>query len=309
MNIVYASNETGAGGFLGFIPLLLMFLLFYLIFLIFRNSLSGNRKKLKKISFEFLDKYLDNDEKILAKATGCSQTSFFEIIFTGFMIYEIKKSLFIFTNKRIFHIPTRKDYSYKNSIAHILYADCKSITIKSRKLIVFYKTGEKESYLLGRGYKKQLKELVQTISFEGTPSKTQKRIHICPRCEEELKKDKYTCPKCHLEFKNKDDARKISLIYPGGGYFYTRHPFLGIFDAIIEISLIVQIVINLADFINGVEGAGAWLCIFAAILVFEKIISVYHSNHFVEEYILKEKEKRTSAKLFIERTHKRKNSL
>ncbi len=27
-------------------------------------------------------------------------------------------------------------------------------------------------------------------------------------------------------------GRKISIIYPGGGYFYTGHPFLGLRDAL-----------------------------------------------------------------------------
>ena len=87
----------------------------------------------------------------------------------------------------------------------------------------------------------------------------------------------------------KDEAKKISIIYPGGGYFYTRHPFLGISDATVETILLVLVIVSLIDVINGVEGGGVTLFIFTIVLIIEKLITVYHSNHFIKEYIPKEK--------------------
>ncbi|GAG81966.1 unnamed protein product, partial [marine sediment metagenome] len=43
-------------------------------------------------------------------------------------------------------------------------------------------------------------------------------------------------------FKGKAEARKISIVYPGGGYFYTRHPIMGIADAFVEVSLATLII-------------------------------------------------------------------
>jgi hypothetical protein len=246
-------------------------------------------KLLKKIAF--LKNFLKEDERILLITTVCSPTSSLEQLLTGMIFVYIKRSLLVFTNKRIFHIPTKINYSYRNSIAQILYPDCNSIQIKGRKLIVEYKNGKKEKFLyLANKEKKKAKSLLPTISFEGSPSESQKRIHLCPRCTEKLHEGKYICPNCYLDFKDKDEGKKISLIYPGGGYFYTRHPFLGIGDAIVETILIVLVIVYLVDAIKGIEGSVVDLLILALLLVYEKAISVYHSNHFIKEYIPKEKD-------------------
>jgi len=265
--------------------------------IIFSNYKNVYKKRIEKRQNKLLGKvrfiknFLDEDEKIYLITTGCSPTSLLEQWTIGWIFIYIKRSLFAFTNKRIFHIPTKKDYSYRNSIAKILYADCNSIEIKGRKLIVEYKNGKKEKFLYIAGKeKKKIKTLLSSVSFEGEPSKSQRRTHLCPRCRKELEADQYLCANCNLEFKNKEEARKISIIYPGGGYFYTRHPWLGIGDAIVEIVLLIGFIASLIDLINGVSGSEIKLAIYAIILFIEKLMTVYHSNHFIKEYIPKEKE-------------------
>lgn len=265
--------------------------------ILFSNHKGNYKKRIEKRQTKllknvaFLKNFLKEDEKILLITTGCSPTPILEQLLTGWIFIYLKRSLFIFTNKRVFHIPTKRNYSYRYSIAHILYPDCDSIQLKGNRLVVGYKNGKKEKFLyIARKEKKKIKALIPTISFEGTPSEIQKRIHLCPRCTKELEEEKYICPHCFLEFKEKDKAKKISLIYPGGGYFYTRHPFLGVSDAIVETILLVLVIVSLIDAIKGVEGSGYELFPFAILLVIEKLISVYHSNHFIKEYIPKEKD-------------------
>lgn len=249
-------------------------------------------KLLKKVTF--LKKFLQEDEKILLITTGCSPTSLLEQYLTGWIFIYIKRSLLVFTNKRIFHIPTKRDYTYRNSVAQILYPDCDSIQIKGRSLVAKYKTGKEEKFLyIGGSERKKIKTLLPGISFEGVPSKTQERVHLCPNCTKELEEGNYICPGCYLKFKDKDKGKKISLIYPGGGYFYTGHPFLGISDAIVETWLLVLVIFYLVEAINGVEGSGVAFVIFAIVLAIEKAITVYHSNHFIKEYIPVEKEIKT----------------
>lgn len=265
--------------------------------IIFSNHKNVYKKRIEKRQNKFLKKvpfiknFLDEDEIINLITTGCSPASFVEQWTIGWIFIYLKRSLFVFTNKRIFHIPTKKDFSYRNSIAKILYADCKSIEIKGRKLIVEYKKGKKEKFLyIGSKEKKKIKTLLSSVSLEGEPSKSQGRTHLCPRCRKDLEDDQYLCVNCNLVFKNKEEVRKISIIYPGGGYFYTRHPWLGIGDAAVELFLLVGLIVSLVDLINGVSGSGINLAIYAIILFLEKLITVYHSNHFIEEYIPKEKE-------------------
>ena len=114
-------------------------------------------------------------------------------------------------------------------------------------------------------------------------------MHLCPRCTKELVKGEYACPNCHLAFKNRSDAKRIALIYPGGGYFYAGHPILGIGDAITELVLMVLFVASLTEVLGGSGSGSVMLAVLGAALIIEKAISVYHSNHFISEYIPKEK--------------------
>ena len=229
------------------------------------------------------------DEEILLITTGCSPISILEQLLMGWIVFYVKRSVFIFTDKRIFHIPTNKDYSYRNSIAQIAYTDCKSIELKGRTLVVEYADAKKEKFFyIASKEKKKIKSLLKNISFAEYRSQTQKRVHICPRCTEKLEKDRYTCPNCRLEFKNKNKAKKISLIYPGGGYFYTRHPFLGLGDAIGETILLILVIISFIKALNSSVYEG--VLIFGVFLILEKIITVYDSNRFIKEYIPQEKE-------------------
>lgn len=246
-------------------------------------------KLLQKISF--LKSFLKEDERILLVTTGCSPMSIMEQFLTGWIVFYLKRSLFVFTNKRIFHIPTKFNYSYRNSIAQILYADCQTIEMKWGTLVVRYKNGKKEKFhYIGRKEGKKIKALLKTISLEGVQSKTARRTNLCPRCTKELIEDEYTCPNCRLEFKSKAEAKRISIIYPGGGYFYTGHPWLGIGDAITESILLLSVVLTLVDALQGGKDSFATFVSFSVILALEKAITVYHSNHFIKEYIPKEKE-------------------
>ena len=246
-------------------------------------------KLLQKISF--IKPFLKEDEKILLVTTGCSPISILEQLLTGWIVFYLRRSLFVFTNKRIFHIPTKINYSYRNSIAQILYADCQTIEMKGRTLVVKYKNGKKEKfYYMGGKEKKKIKALLKTISLEGIQSKTAGRIHLCPRCTKELIEDEYSCPNCRLEFKSKAETKRISIVYPGGGYFYTGHPWLGVGDAITESILLLFVVLTLVDALQGGENGFTSFAVFSIILALEKAITVYHSNHFIKEYIPKEKE-------------------
>ncbi len=260
---------------------------------VFKKSIERRQRKLlKKIGF--IKNFLKEDEKINLITTACSPTSWFEQYMIGWIFIYLKRSLLVFTNKRIIHIPTTKNYSYRNSISQILHSDCESIRIKGKNLFLKYKNETKEKFIyLSKKEKKKIKSMIPNILFDGTPSQFQKRHFLCPRCAEELMEGTYRCSNCRLEFKNKDDARKISILYPGGGYFYTRHLFLGIGDALTEAFLLVMVIASLVDVIRGGVGSIFALVFFAVVLIIEKLVTIYHSNHFIKEFIPIEKEVQT----------------
>jgi hypothetical protein len=246
-------------------------------------------KLLDKISF--LKPFLKEGEKIILVTTACSPMSFLEQFFSGWIVYYLKRSMLIMTNRRIFHVPARINYSYRNSIAQIHYSDCQTVVMKGSALIIGYKNKKKEKfYYVASKERKKIKSLLKTLSLEGEQSATGERSHLCPRCTVELTKGRYACPNCHLSFKEKEEGRKIATIYPGGGYFYTRHPILGVGDAITEVVLMIMVILSLVMAIRGVEGGFITLLFWTIALVFEKLISVYHSDQFIDEYIPKVKD-------------------
>ncbi|HEX7319715.1 MAG TPA: hypothetical protein VF399_05090 [bacterium] len=255
----------------------------------YKQGIENRKVKLiKKISF--IKPFLKSDEKIVMATEGCSPFSVLEQLMTGWYIYTMKRSLLIFTNKRIFHVPIRMNGSYRYSIAQISYADCQKIEMKRGALSLEYRNGKKERFSnVGFRDRKKIEVLMGSSSFTGEPTNTRGRVHLCPRCTNELVAGKYTCPTCHLAFKDKKEAKKISIIYPGGGYFYTNHLFLGISDAITEAIFTLLIIMALVGIFTREEGSIAMLIFFSFFLFIEKMVTVYHSNHFIDEYIPREK--------------------
>jgi hypothetical protein len=90
-----------------------------------------------------------------------------------------------------------------------------------------------------------------------------------------------------LKFKDGERAMTLSILYPGGGYFYTGHPFLGVADAIVESILLILVIAGLVDALMGERGPEAWasLALYGVALIIEKAQTIYHTKHYVNEYI------------------------
>lgn len=236
------------------------------------------RKLAEKVTF--LKDFLEDDEQLLAITTAVSPTSFLEQWTTGFIFLYIKRCILVFTDRRVFHIPTTSGFDYRESVAEIRYGDLESIAQKGSRLKVAYKAGAKDLFLYIRGSeRKKIRALLQTPDRLASPGATGSRTHLCPKCTHVLEADRFDCPGCGKEFKSRSKARDLSLWFPGGGYFYTGHPFLGVMDAMIEVLFLVLVATSL---MNGEWSVAA---IFGVLLALEKAVTVYHANHFVKEYI------------------------
>jgi len=238
------------------------------------------RKLLGYVSF--LRPFLEVEEKVLLCTTGCSPMSALEQFFTGYLVYYLKKSMFVFTDRRIFHIPTTSDHKHRNSLAQIRYSDCKLVKARGHVLTVKYNKGKAEK-LYRIASKEQAKLRVLTKSFQLGDGES-RRTFLCPNCGALLVADLYRCEECPQLFKTKKEAWKQSWIYPGGGYFYTGHPILGAFDALTEIFLIFGIIMSVVGLVKG-ESLGAELLYLIFALILEKLLTVFHSIAYVEEYI------------------------
>lgn len=245
-------------------------------------------KKQRKLAAKvtFLKDFLEDGEQLLAITTAVSPTSFLEQWTTGFIFVYIKRCMLVFTDRRVFHIPTTSSFEYRESVAEFRYGDLTSIAQKGSRLKVAYKSGAKDLFLYVRGSeRKKIRALLQAADLQGSSGTDGKRVHRCPKCTHVLEADRFDCPGCGKEFKSRKKARNLSLWLPGGGYFYTGHPYLGVIDAFIEILFLVIIIGSLipTSFNPNVDFALAG--VFAVFLLIEKAITIYHANHFVKEYL------------------------
>jgi hypothetical protein len=266
----------------------------------FSNHKKEFKEKIRKDQTKILTKFapllkqlLEPGEEILLAVTATSPMSFLEQGTTGWMIYYLKRCVLVFTNKRILHFPTKSNYSPKHSLSQIRYGDIEKLKLSGflgRVLKLEYKSGRKEKfcYIKSREFRK-LKTLQSLVAETHQPSKVMERHSLCPKCTSPLLKNVFSCPNCHLEFKNVKDAIKYSIIFPGGGYFYAGHPFLGIMDAITEGILLIVLITRMLEALKGVESWGSVLFI-AVILSFEKSITIYHTKHALSEFMPADKD-------------------
>jgi hypothetical protein len=236
--------------------------------------------------------FLGRSEKILFAFTGCSHTSFVEQLLTGAFLQPLKRSLFVATDRRILHIPTAINRSYRCSIAQIMYTDCLQLRMRCSTLIARYKSGRTEKFrCIDRKSKKKIRAFLKNMSLEGRASITLERTPLCPECTRPLIKNYYACPHCSLKFKNKSWATVLSIIFPGGGFFYTRHPFLGLADAVMEILFAILLaLVSITFFISPPDGRlrlGQAIAVCSVVLVFKKLSAILFSNKCIDEFIPK----------------------
>lgn len=257
---------------------------------IFTDHKGNYKKKIEKqqrnliVKIPFIKTFLKPGENILCITTGYSQVNNLDQILTAWIFIYLKRSLFVFTNKRIFHVPTTVRYGYRNSIAQILYSENKSVTLKGCTLIVQCGVcGDQDKYIGIRGKdKKKIRTILKKVKFNGPNKSASARAHLCPRCTRELTKGEHVCPKCKLKFKRKS---KLRSLLPGMGYFYVRQTFLGIINTIVDLILVGFLVSFYLKLSQDNEAAILYLALFGGMFIFEKIATMYHSSHFIDEFV------------------------
>ncbi|MFH1371982.1 MAG: hypothetical protein ABII09_11955 [Planctomycetota bacterium] len=236
--------------------------------------------------------FLGRSEKILFAFTGCSHASLVEQLLTGAFLQPLKRSLFVATDRRILHIPTAINRSYRCSIAQIMYTDCLQLRMRCSTLTAKYKSGRTEKFrCIDRKNRKKIKAFLKNMSLEGRASMALERTPLCPECTRPLIKNYYACPHCSLKFKKKSWATVLSILFPGGGFFYTRHPLLGLLDAAMEILFAILLVLVSITFFMSQRAdrsrLGQAIVVCSVVLVFKKLSAILFSSKCVEEFIPK----------------------
>jgi hypothetical protein len=257
---------------------------------IFLNHKGIYKKKIEKrqrnliIKISFLKFFLHCEEKIFMLTTGYSPMTFLEFLLTFPMFFFFRRTLLVFTNKRIFHIPTTYRYQYRHTLSQIRYEDCHNLAVKGRSMVLDLKNGERRIFTRVRSFElKKIKYLLGHFPIE-EGLKSDVAIHsLCPSCSNGLPYEPKTCPKCRLKFKEKSKAILNSILLPGGGFFYSRHHIYGILMGLIEVAIMIGIALSGVNLKKAYSQNTLFLLILTVIIFISvKAINAYHSNTLVD---------------------------
>lgn len=265
---------------------------------IFTNHKGVYQKQVEKrqrkliVKSTFIKFFLHHGEQIRCLTTGYSPTSVLERIVTGPAFLFFKRALLIFTDKRILHVPTHFDRSARSAVSQIMYDDCAHLSIRGRSLHVKYKNGQEESFpYLGRKEKRKIQALLQ--SLPATPKEAGRlkgRVFLCPSCTNVLPSKGHHCTTCNLAFKSSFKAKLRSVLIPGGGYFYSRHPALGAIVGLAELALMLFLVHQAMALYQGLPVSLSVLAVAACALILEKLAATLHAQMLIREYVPEEKD-------------------
>lgn len=252
---------------------------------LYRKRIEARQRNLI-IKVSFIDFFLSCDEKIIFLTTGYSPVSVLEQIVAGPAFLYFNRALFVFTNKRIFHIPTYFSHSYRHSLSQIPYSDCLKMSVKGRSLVIHYKNGDEEIFpYIGRLERKKIIALFRSISPDRQKNLKGQRQYICPRCARLLPTETACCPGCNLKFKNRHQATLRSILLPGGGYFYSRYRLAGVLVGLIEILIFDWFIFSYRLFAQGFGKGLPMMSLSLIILVILKVIAATHANLIVQQPI------------------------
>lgn len=252
----------------------------------YKNRIEKQQRRLL-VKSTFVKFFLQHDERILCLTTGYSPISILEQILTGLAFLFFKRALFIFTDRRILHIPARFNHSARKAVSQISYDDCSKICLKGRSLVVTYKNGKQECFhYLGRKEKKKIGALLEKVTPKlKEAGALRQRVYLCPSCTNVLNDRKYLCPNCKMAFKSSVRTILSSLLIPGGGYFYNFYTIPGVFVALLDLALIFSLAYYLAFLDAGAPAYYKVISLLLALFIAEKSITTYHARRLIEDFI------------------------
>lgn len=257
----------------------------------YKSRIEKRQRKLI-VKTTFIKFFLHHDERIRCLTTGYSPITAVEQLLTGLAFLLFKRAIFVFTDKRILHIPTRFNRSSFSAISQIMYEDCKNIRLKGRTLCVTYNNGKEDQFpYIGRKERRKLKVLLSNHLLKPKAfGQFNKRVHLCPSCTNILNPQNTICPTCKLDFKSAWQARIRSYLIPGGGYFYSHHRLFGALIGAAEIAVLLKLAIDWIAVNQGLAVNLGLTAVLLAGLLGEKLIAAFHAQQLIQNFIPEKKD-------------------
>ena len=252
---------------------------------IYRSNIEKRQRKWF-VKLSFLKPFLLGGERILRITPARSPLRWYEQLLTGGVFLGLENALLVFTSYRILHIPTGSDFAYRQTIAQVRYRDIRSIRLRRQTLVITYNNDRTERFGgIAFRERKKIRQLLPALPLTKQVLQPVGRRHLCPRCAAVLSEQTMRCRRCELRFKSRPMAACLALLFPGGGYFYSRLFYPGVVFTIIEGLLVVALAAILTSFIPVdahrsliIGGIGlTWAAV--------KGVGWVHAGHFLKQYI------------------------
>ena len=252
---------------------------------------------------EPLRKILEPDEAVFYVAQANMLPGGFEQLFLGWHATYLARGVLVLTNRRLLHLLVARDCTWKRSMRGARWGDideAKNKGLLGSRLNIAYRDGKKEVYGLMIWNDSKKTQLLFEALLPQARSETSPALGMtsyCPECRAALTPSVYECPNCRLQFKDEKTLLKRALLIPGGGFFYTGHPFLGLLHAITDIVVIIiwvysiLVVLGIIQIIIPGEDQVDWggtivvLVFVGATLAFHKWMLIRVSRRLVRNYI------------------------
>lgn len=248
---------------------------------------------------------LEPGEVILYVAPGQAPVTLFEQMAFGWYVLLMTRTALVFTDRRLLRLAIDGKSRWKRAVKVARWGDVKQAKVPGAlfptRLRLEYLDGGKEAYWgLKPADGRKIRSLVEQRVREGGGQRSAagRMASLCPACASTLTPGEYRCARCGLAFKDESTMLRRSIVIPGGGYFYAGHWFLGLGDFVAEFALLALLILQMAAALTGapqaspdggaaVPASEAWTTagILAALLAFEKWMTIHHCRRFVRDFI------------------------
>lgn len=253
----------------------------------------SSEKRLQKLQ-PALQRMLPPDEAVLHITPAQSPLTILEQLTAAWWTRMLAACALVLTNKRILFFPVKRNGSWKESVRAVAWGDLEEVKAKGllvKNVTLKFKSGAKTTYTnFRRADANKIAAIALALipAASGEQTSNPRPLQLCPDCRNVLTEGQYSCSACGLLFKNEKSMVMRSIFLPGGGYFYTGHPLIGILPAIVEGIFILDVLVLLLASLatrNTPSRVLPSLLILALIWAFETAVTILHCRRYVREFI------------------------
>ncbi len=250
---------------------------------VYREQIEKRQRQLI-IKLSFLRAFLHPGEKVILVTTAYSPLRLAEQLLTAGLFLDLERSLIVFTNYRLLHVPVGRHKRYRQSIAQIRFRDIRSIKLLRGALIIVYKRGTIEKFkAVAYAERRKIGQLLPALPLTKKVVSPSARTHLCPQCARTLIKPVARCSRCGRAFKQKSLFLLATLLSPGAGYGYLRHRRPSVYFSIVEALAVSAAALTLWQSGQVVESGMVWSALMTMVLL--RGLAWFHAAHLLDEFV------------------------